>query len=166
MFLKRYSNTACALFVAGCCLWATPGAAHDVSASSVIVHVDDTKVEILQIMPVQTAADVAASLSKLDISADDEAGVLKAISEHWRVSGAASECELKRQAYRLQHHGVEIQLRYLYVCDGAETPKLLEATWLKQTPEEHFLVFTIKTNDKSKTVIFEHQDLAIDISNL
>jgi hypothetical protein len=166
MSLRTYLAKVGVLSVAGFSLLTNMAVAHDVSASSVTVHVDGKKVEILQTTPVETAAEIASSLSKSKLSADDENEILTALSGSWKITGKNSACKLERQAYRLQHHGVEIQLRYLYVCDGSETPEVLEATWLEKTPSEHFLIFTINADKKSKTVIFEHQKLTIDISDL
>lgn len=166
MSLKTNLAKVIVLSAAGFCFLANTAAAHDVSASSVTVHVDDNKVEIFQTTPVETAAQIASSLSKSKLSTDDENEILTALSGSWNVTGKSSVCKLERQAYRLQHHAMEIQLRYLYVCSGSETPEVLEATWLEKTPPEHFLIFTINADKKSKTVIFEHQKLTIDISDL
>lgn len=141
-------------------------AAHEVSASTVSVQVTASKVEVLQTTPLGTAAQVA-TLSGEDAkpSANGKA-ILEAVSQYWQVTGANAACALERQAFRLQHHDTEIQMRYLFVCEEGNTPALLQATWLNETPPDHFLIFTINADEKSKTVIFEHQDLAIDITQL
>lgn len=145
---------------------ASTASAHEVSASSATVTVKDGQVEILQTTPLGTAAVAASETASTEITIDDPEDILNAMSQSWHVNGVASECGLARQAYRLQHHGTEIQLRYLYSCGSGEVPQTLTANWLEKTPSDHFLIFTIATEEKSKTVIFEHQPLSIDISQL
>ncbi|MEM1036487.1 MAG: hypothetical protein AAGI14_06965 [Pseudomonadota bacterium] len=140
--------------------------AHEVSASSTTVIVEDGKVEILQTTPIATAAEVVTSRTSAPIGTDQPEEILNAMATHWAVSGADTGCELTRQAYRVQHHGMELQMRYLFACEAGDAPQRLDATWLDATPSDHFLIFTIKAHGKEKTVIFEHQDLSIDISQL
>lgn len=140
--------------------------AHEVSASSATVTVKAGQVEILQTTPLGTAAGAASETAGKKITVDAPEQILSAMGQSWHVSGVDSGCDLARQAYRLQHHETEIQLRYLYNCGPGETPQMLKANWLEKTPSDHFLIFTIATDEKSKTVIFEHQPLSIDISQL
>lgn len=152
--------------VAAMSMVASAAKAHEVSASSVTVHVDGFKVEILQTTPLATATQVASSVAKTDLQPANRDVILAAIGQSWQITGTSAKCRLERQAYRSQHHDTELQLRFLFVCDETEKPQLLEATWLGQTPPDHFLIFTINADGQSKTVIFEHQNLAIDISQI
>ena len=152
-------------FLAAFFIASSSSLAHDVIASTVEVHVKDNRVEILQITPRRIAHSIASSSNESGQSVFPETSdrVLTAIAKQWRVHADSADCRLQRQAYRNLDHA-QLQLRYLFACEIGVNPTRLVATWLLKAPEDHFLVFTINAERKSDTVIFQRQDLIIDLS--
>ena len=155
-------TTLLALFV--CVLSATGQAsAHEVHASTVKIVVEDEHLEVLQTTPLNTARTIAGELSGSSPGAEDYTAMLDAIATGWAVSGEQSVCALDRQAYRLAHHDTQLQARYLFKCDGAQSPVTLAAPWLMQAPDDHFIILELNMDGKTKTVIFQRQPLVIDL---
>lgn len=155
-------------FLAAFFIASSSSLAHEVVASTVEVHVKGNRVEILQITPRRIAHSIASdsgmsNRSEQSVSPETPDRVLTAIAGQWRVHADSADCRLQRQAYRNLDHA-QLQLRYLFACEIGVNPTRLVATWLLKAPEDHFLVFTINAEQKSDTVIFQRQNLIIDLS--
>lgn len=153
-------------FLAAFFIASSSSLAHEVVASTVEVHVKGNRVEILQITPRRIAHSIASdsgmsNRSEQSVFLETPDRVLTAIARQWRVHADSADCRLQRQAYRNLDHA---QLQYLFACEIGVNPARLVATWLLKAPEDHFLVFTINAEQKSDTVIFQRQNLIIDLS--
>ena len=115
----------------------------------------------VNVRSVSTIAYSIASEQSLFPETSDR--ILNAISTQWRVRSDSADCRLQRQAYRDLEHA-QIQLRYLFACGIGVNPTQLAAIRLLKAPKDHVLIFTLNADQKSNTVIFQRQDLRIDLS--
>lgn len=152
--------------------------AHEVHASNVSVTVSGHKVEVLQSTPLFDANVIARNLSNKGVnpnSVTSKTGnsaqakplesnqLLEFIAKGWQIKGRSTPCVLSKQAFRLAHHNSQIQLRYLFECKESEQPQTMALLWLMHAPDDHFIIMELTIAGKSKTVIFQRQELVIDL---
>ena len=135
--------------------------AHEVSASSVKVHIDGPNLEIWQTTPLITAQETGAALlsrgsPSLPTSADKtDSATLERLASGWRVEQARRSCHLQRQAHRRIHHDTQLQLRYLYRCKDEQGPVRLTLSWLEETPPDHFVLFEVRRGEERQTQVLQ-----------
>ena len=85
------------------------------------------------------------------------------MSTGWQIQNKDGLCNLKKQAFRLAHHDSQLQMRYLFNCEQNAATSLA-LPWLKLAPDDHFIIMKLTMNNQSETVIFQKQDLVIDLT--
>ena len=153
-------------------VWALPIGAHEVSASTVKVFAEGTRLEVQQTTPFKTAYEIAHRLrgnGPVDAAATPhpDGAALVGIALGWSVTSEAGVCPLERQAHRRTHRETQLQMRYLFVCAADATPERIALPWLMQAPEDHFIILELtlrRGGQTSKTTrIFERQPLVVSI---
>lgn len=137
--------------------------AHEVHGSNVTVTVKHNKVEVLQSTPI---IDAKAISKQLGTESTNNDAILDTIAKAWRISSNQNDCELSKQAYRLAHDSSQLQMRYLFQCQQGQAPDLLALPWLMKAPNDHFIILNLTVEDKSKTTIFQKQDLTIALNKV
>lgn len=151
------------MLLALCCLFGFNIDAHEVHGSNVTVTVKNNKVEVLQSTPITDAKAISAELGAKSTNNDD---ILATISKAWEISAKKKSCDLSKQAYRLAHDNSQLQMRYLFQCQQGEAPDLLALPWLMKAPNDHFIILNLIVEEKSKTTIFQKQDLVIELNKV
>jgi hypothetical protein len=136
--------------------------AHDVQNSEIrVVFGEDGhegSVEIWQTILIETAYGVARSgFDQRDVDAalvDDD--ILEIIGLHSRVQAATGPCSLMKQAHRrVDHHGVRLQMRFLYHCPKGEPAEHITFYWMSKTPSNHFAVLEQNSGEGSPFKVIE-----------
>ena len=134
--------------------------AHEVHASNIDVTVVKNQVEVLQTTSVHDSQLIA---KQLGAKGDSHQSTLAAMSTGWQIQSENGLCNLKKQAYRLTHHESQLQMRYLFNCEQNAATSLA-LPWFNLAPNDHFIIMKLTMNNQSETVIFQKQDLVIDLT--
>ena len=151
------------LLLAFSSLFACFAQAHEVHGSNVTVTVKSNKIEVLQSTPLVDAKFISEELGAKSANNDD---ILAIIATGWKITAKQNDCELSKQAYRLAHDNSQLQMRYLFQCEQGSSPDLLALPWLMKAPNDHFIILNLTVDDKSKTTIFQKQDLTIELNKV
>lgn len=136
--------------------------AHEVNGSNITVTVKNHQVEVLQSTPFSDAKKILANLGKESV---EKEGILQAMAEHWRIESDSQLCRLEKQAVRSVHHDSQLQMRYLFSCKLGAKPDIVALPWLNKAPDDHFIIMQLVIDKRAKTIIFQKQDLVIDLQS-
>lgn len=136
--------------------------AHEVNGSNVTVTIKNHQVEVMQSTPIKDAREIVAKIGEQSKEAQV---ILQTMAKQWRIESNSQLCRLEKQAVRSVHHNTQLQMRYLFTCKEGAKPDLMALPWLQQAPDDHFIIMKLMFGSRAKTLIFQKQELVIDLQS-